>query len=141
MIEKIDDIKTAKEMESYSDIYEWARDKAAENEAYWGTDLSVEKNEKLTRMREIAIKIADKDKGIKHSYVPFDNSNRNATIQLDFPAVFFTADEGLFKMLGALMDEADDFCMSSLGEGIRMTFGVHNMWNNNGTIYDKEKTK
>lgn len=118
-------------------------DKGDESEEYWGTDLNIEKNEKLTRMREMCLKIAEYDNLITPKFLPFDNSDRHAGVQLLFPSLYFGADKRIAYWLSKLYAETEDVWMSAIGKDgkIALTFSVRDMWNNNGTIHDKEKTK
>ena len=132
-------MKTLHEMEQYDDILDWAEDKAAENEEFWGDDLNTEKNERLTRMREACIKLAEIDHSIKHKYMTFDNSNRNGTVQIVFPGIYFSPDKRVTDVLAKLCADADHVWLSSTNGKITMTFAVEDMWDTPGTRTQKNK--
>ena len=132
-------MKTLHEMEQYDDILEWAEDKAAENEEFWGDDLNPEKNERLVRMREACIKLTEIDRQIKHKYMTFDNSNQNGTVQIVFPGIYFSPDKRVTDILAKLCEDADHVWLSSMNGKITMTFAVEDMWDTPGTRTQKNK--
>lgn len=120
------------DIRDYDDIYEYARDQEIENEQFWGTDLNEAKAEKLKRMQEMCMAIADADSTVRYQYLVFDNSCRNASVQVVFPNIYTDFDGEVKSLLSKLYDEADHIWMSAATGEILLTFSIKDMWNKPG---------
>lgn len=121
------------DIRDYDDIYEYARDQEIENEQFWGIELDEAKAEKLKRMQKMCIALADMDKDIQNNYFPFDNSNRNGSVQISVPDIYIAIDARVADMLSKLYADADYVCMSVASGRILLSFIVAEMWKSNGT--------
>ena len=136
-IDNFDEMKILKELESYSDIYEYAQAKMEENDAHWGTDLNESKLAKLNYLKDMSKEIHDREPDINFKWMPLSNESRHGMVQLRTDLMgFMTADKRVLNNLAAMFSAADMVNMNVAvegGEEIIISFCVENMWNNNGT--------
>lgn len=129
MADDIRDIRTLKEIKDYvGDFAAWLEDKGDEIDRFRGVTINKEKEQRLADMRAKCMELHKLDSGIAHTYSPFDRTNRHGTVLVTLPEVFSSHDKRVTKILSELYAEADDVCFSSLGEGIRLSFSVLDMW-------------
>ena len=140
MADSFKDLKTLKEIESYDDIYEYARDKAAENEAFYGSDLDEEKAKKVAYLQNTARRIAEIEKRVRVEPTLINNRSQNAGVQLVTNKVgYISTDERVMLLMAALYENAECVWLTALGGDIVMKFDVLDVWKTHGSIYDRKK--
>lgn len=129
MADDIRDIRTLKEIRDHDgDFAAWLEDKGNEIDRFRGVTINKEKEQRLAEMRTKCMELHKLDSGITHTYSPFGRTNRHGTVLVTLPEVFSSHDKRVTKILSELYVEADDVCFSSLGEGIRLSFSILDMW-------------
>ena len=142
MADNFKDLKDLKEIESYDDIYEYARAKAAENDAFLGSDLDEEKAKRVEYLQNTARRLTEVTRRIKCKPFMINNRSQNAGVQLIMSdAGFVSTDERLKLLMSALFENADCVTLTALGEGILMSFSILDVWKTHGSIYDRKKKK
>ena len=115
-------------LEDFDDIYDYAQEKADENDRFRGHDLNAVKMERLNAMREVCRKLAEADDRFRFECVPFSNRERNGSVMLTLPSVALCDDRRVLNALSDLFRLSDIFIESALGGDLRLTFSVHDMW-------------
>lgn len=139
-IDNFKDIKTLHEMAQYSNIYRYAEAKMDELNAYWGTDLNEEQASKLQFLHDTAVQLSDLDNKVTVNVV-FNNTTPNGMVILNYPSLYFSTDTHVGALMAKLFAGAEDVSFSALGGDICVSFGIRNMWNTNGTVYDLKQQK
>ncbi len=98
------------------------------NERFIGEELDEEKMDKLNKLKVICVEIGTREPEIRYRACAFSNLERNASVMLDFPRVYFGTEKGVMLLIAEAMGVADYFSTSTLGDGLRLTFGIHDMW-------------
>ena len=136
----IKDIKTLHEMEQYSDIYDWARDKAQENDSFVGSGLNRDKAALVNKLHEYAQEIVKLDKDFKCVLRPIDTRHRHAGVQLQTGlGGYLTKDKRVLSLIAELHNTADLVGVSAFTDVIAFNFEVLDVWDKESTIYDKKK--
>ena len=98
------------------------------NELFVGDELDQAKLDKLNRLRDLCREIAETEEGIRARVFPFSNANRNGMAGLDFRKFAFCSNRKVMRTLAQVLASADDFSLSAADDGVRMCFGIHDMW-------------
>ena len=98
------------------------------NERFVGDVLNEEKMKTLTKLRAVCREISEREPRIKYTAQPFSNRSENAFVALDFPKVLFCADAAVLNRISEACAIATDICTSTLTGGLRITFGINDMW-------------
>lgn len=98
------------------------------NERFVGEVLNEEKMKALTMLRKICADLAERDRQIKYKAYPFSNRSQNGTVILDLPQVAFCTDKRVMRGIADALSIADDVGTSVLGNGLRISFGIQDMW-------------
>lgn len=99
-----------------------------DDELFVGETLNDRKMDQLVALRELCLDISNAEPSIKYDAYPFSNHSQNGIVILDFPEILFCASRRVMVRLSKAISLADDITMSTLGGGIRFSFGVQNMW-------------
>lgn len=126
------------DIRDYDDIYEYARDQMAENEAFVGDVLDKRKMEKLDRMKYFCRELVKAEPSIEYKESLLDNWSRHGTVILHFPDVLFVNSKRATEIMRSLFATADSFGVSSLGEDIIISFNIYDMWSEFHYDYNKK---
>lgn len=99
------------------------------NERFFGKNIDTEKLARLVKLRKICKQITGMERDVSVTARPFGNRSRNGAVMLDLPKeVFFTDDKRIVDCFAELFRLSDDFTTSTMGDTLRLSFGVHDMW-------------
>jgi len=98
------------------------------NETFHGIKLDEGKLKRLNSLRALCATLSATDGRVKYKAYPFSDAQRNATVILDLPEVWFCTDRRVMRMLAEAFEKADDATTTTLGEGLRISFGLRDMW-------------
>lgn len=111
-----------------NDIYEWAEAQAEHNEAFVGEVIDNEKKQLFDAMDKVCRKLEKTDQAIKYRYTPINNRSKNGMLLLDFPKVYCSSNKQVLEIISTLLEAADDFGVSTLGDKCVISFGVQDIW-------------
>lgn len=98
------------------------------NERFVGDELDESKLVRIERIRDYCKMIEKMDYTISAPLTQCGKKSRNWTASLAFPGVTFLSDRKLLFVLSELVKQSDDMAIATVGETIKITFGVHEMW-------------
>lgn len=97
-------------------------------ENFHGTSVNEEKMNLFTEIRQESDELAHLMRG-KVTVSPPESSKRNAIVMIDLPLPVGIFNESVKSRLARLIEKADDVGFAAPeGNALRVTFGVHNVW-------------
>ena len=109
-----------------------------DNEHFLGEVLDEKKMERLKKIRTMCREIAEAEPEISAKFMPFSNESRNGTASLIFPQLLFCANDKVNGKLSDVFHLSDAFVITAMGERIKLSFIVHDMWTKFGYDNDME---
>ena len=98
------------------------------NENFHGTSVNEEKMNLFTEIRQESEELAHLMRGTL-TVRPPESTNRNAIVMIDIPLPVCIFNESVRSRLAKLIEKADGVSFAApAGESMRVTFGVHNVW-------------
>lgn len=114
----------------HGDVGDWVAAKNRENESFWGKDLIEEKRQRLMRLKAICMELAERNRDIENTFMPFDNSHRHGSAQIKIPHFCFCQDKATIDAISELY-KLSDMTVSFVGNrAVLLTFTVADMWEN-----------
>lgn len=98
------------------------------NENFRGTSVNEAKMNLFTQIRQESDELAHLMRGTL-TVRPPESTKRNAMVMIDLPLPVCIFNESVRSRLARLIEKADDVSFAaSTGESMRVTFGVHGVW-------------
>lgn len=128
-IDNFKDIKTAWEIEQHGSIYDFAAEKAEENDDFLGVELDEAKKKRLDAIGKLCEQVASLNSTAKYKRTMLDNQSRHGMEQIEWKSLALLTDRKTLDALSELFRLSDNVWLASpVGGGILMSFCVCDIW-------------
>lgn len=120
-------------------LYQWAAEQKDYVESFHGESLNSGSMERLNRLKELCADFAAEDGRVSYENSLVRPTERNASVKLILPYIRVFSDRAR-ELLAQIIAAADDVIFSDNGDGIAVSLGIRDLWDDYEHIgYDEDE--